>query len=92
MDNLIDCDKIVGNLWLRARSEGDKFTFADRKVTKSLKKLFNELAIPVEERDKIPVLCDDMGVVWIYSIGTDSRCRITDYSSNIISFGGETND
>ena len=92
LDNLIDCDKIVGNLWLRARAEGDKFTFADRKVTKSLKKLFNELAIPVEERDKIPVLCDDMGVVWIYSIGTDSRCRITDYSSNIISFGGETND
>ncbi|MBR5441803.1 MAG: tRNA lysidine(34) synthetase TilS [Clostridia bacterium] len=92
LDNLIDCDKIVGNLWLRTRAEGDKFTFADRKVTKSLKKLFNELAIPVEERDKIPVLCDDVGVVWIYSIGTDSRCRITDYSSNIISFGGETND
>ncbi len=92
LDNLIDCDKIVGNLWLRARGDGDKFTLHNRKVTKSLKKLFNELAIPVEKRDLIPVLCDDEGVVWIYSIGTDSRCRINDNSSNIIFIGGETND
>ncbi len=92
LDNLIDCDRIVGNLWLRTRGDGDKFTLHNRKVTKSLKKLFNELAIPVEKRDLIPVLCDDEGVVWIYSIGTDSRCRINDNSSNIIFIGGETND
>ncbi len=92
LDNLIDCDKIVGNLWLRTRGEGDKFTLHNRKVTKTLKKLFNELAIPVEKRDIIPVLCDDEGVVWIYSIGTDSRCRINNNSSNIIFIGGETND
>ena len=92
LDNLIDCDKIVGNLWLRTRAEGDSFTLHNRKITKSLKKLFNELAIPVEKRDLIPVLCDDEGVVWIYSIGTSSRCRINNNSSNIIFIGGETND
>lgn len=92
LDNLIDCDKIVGKLFLRTRCEGDSFTLHNRRVTKSLKKLFNELAIPVELRDKIPVLCDDEGIVWVYSVGTHSRYRIDDNSSNIIFIGGETND
>ncbi len=92
LDNSVDCDKIVGSLKIRTRSEGDKFSLYHRKVTKSLKKLFNELSVPVEERDRIPVLCDDIGVVWVYSLGTDSRCRINEDSCNIIFIGGETND
>lgn len=91
LDNLIDCDKIKGNLFLRTRRQGDEFTFYKRNITKSLKKLFNELGVPVEERDSIPVLCDDDGVVWIYSVGVCKRCHITDYSSNIICVKGENN-
>lgn len=91
LDNLIDCDTINGNLFLRTRMEGDEFTLYKRNVTKSLKKLFNELSVPVEERDKLPVLCDDDGIVWIYSIGVCKRCHITDYSSNIICVKGENN-
>lgn len=92
LDNSVDCDKIVGRLKIRTRAEGDKFSLYHRKVTKSLKKLFNELSVPVEERDRIPVLCDDVGIVWVYSLGTDSRCRINEESCNIIFIEGETND
>ncbi len=92
LDNLIDCDKIVGKICLRTRREGDKFTFPKRKVTKSLKKLFNEFNIPVENRSSLPVLCDDLGVVWIYSVGVDERCSVDTDSSNIIFVRGEDND
>ncbi len=92
LDNLIDCDKIVGRLKLRTRYEGDKITLINRNVSKSLKKLFNELAVPFEERDKIPVLCDDNGVVWVYGVGTDNRVKVNNNSSNIIFVGGKTND
>ena len=92
LDNLIDCDKIVGNVFLRTRVEGDKITLFNRNVTKTLKKLFNELNIPVEKRDSIPVLCDDNGVLWVYSVGVDARCRIDADSSNIIFIKGENND
>jgi tRNA(Ile)-lysidine synthase len=91
LDNLIDCDKINGKLFLRTRKEGDKFDLYKRNVSKSLKKLFCELNIPVEKRDEIPVICDDGGVVWIYSVGTSARCHITDSSSNIIYVRGENN-
>ena len=92
MDNLIDCDRIVGHLKLRTRREGDKITLINRKVSKSLKKLFNEKAIPLEERNKIPVLCDDCGVVWVYGFGADNRVKVNNNSSNIIFVGGKTND
>lgn len=89
LDNLIDCDKIVGNIYISSRSSGDSFTFHGRKVTKSLKKLFNEINIPIEKRDIIPVLYDDEGVVWIYGVGTNSRCRVNNNATNIIFVTGE---
>ncbi len=92
LDNLIDCDKIVGNVFLRNRLEGDKFTLPKRNVSKSLKKLFNEFNIPVEKRDSLPILCDDVGILWIDSIGVASRCSVDSHSCNIICVWGENND
>lgn len=69
----LDSDKICGNLVLRKRKEGDKITLPLRKVTKSLKKLFNEMKISPETRDNILVLADDKSVVWVEKIGVDAR-------------------
>ncbi len=68
-----DYDKIKGNLTLRKRNDSDKITLPVRKVTKTLKKLFNELKIPPEERDNIVIFSDDEGIVWIEKIGCDKR-------------------
>ncbi|MEG0457610.1 MAG: tRNA lysidine(34) synthetase TilS, partial [Oscillospiraceae bacterium] len=46
-------DKIFGDIVLRSRQQGDKITLQKRNVTKSLKKLFNEMKISKEEREKI---------------------------------------
>ncbi len=90
--NMIDCNKVSGNLVLRTRKAGDSFTFLKRNVTKSLKKLFTEVNIPIEQRDKIPVLSDDIGVVWVYGFGVTKRCCATAQSDNIIIVGGKNND
>lgn len=92
LDNLIDYDKINGKIFLRSRKSGDSFTFYKRKVTKTLKKLFNEAGIPIENRDKIPVLCDEKGIVWVYGFGVNARCRVTSESTNIILVRSKDND
>ncbi|MGN1315475.1 MAG: tRNA lysidine(34) synthetase TilS [Acutalibacteraceae bacterium] len=89
--DVIDCNKIFGNLVLRTRKAGDIFTFPKRNVSKSLKKLFNEENIPVELRDCIPVICDDSGVVWVYGFGVTKRCCLSGNSNNIILVGGKNN-
>lgn len=84
LKNTIDYDKIGDNLMMRTRQNGDKFRPAGRGVTKSLKKLFNEAAVPTAERDDIRLLCDDRGIVWIEGFGAAERCRVDDHTENIL--------
>jgi len=73
LNNIIDCDKIIGKILISSRREGDFFTLPKRNVTKSLKKLFNEASIPAEARSSAVVLRDDAGVVWVEGFGADKR-------------------
>lgn len=85
LDNLIDCDTISGNLILRTRNEGDKITLRKRKVTKTLKKLFIEECILKDERDKIPVISDRNGVVWVSGFGVNKNNAVKEDTKNILS-------
>lgn len=76
--NALDCDKIKGNVFIRPRMEGDRYRPAGRKVTKTLKKLFNEAGIPAAERSGIPIIADQEGILWVAGFGPDERCRVTD--------------
>ncbi len=78
-----DAEKIKGDLTLTSRKEGDRFSFRNRKVSKSLKKLFNELKIPVSEREKTAVLRDAENIVWVEGVGVNSP-YIPDKSSEKI--------
>lgn len=76
LDNLIDCDKISNTLILRSRKDGDKFTFSKRRITKTVKKLFNEDKIPPEVRNRMIILDSDGEVVWLRGYGTNKKFRI----------------
>lgn len=90
--NVIDCNMLSGKLILRTRKPGDSFTFPKRNVSKTLKKLFTEENIPIEIRNKLPVICDDEGVVWVMGFGVTKRCLASKYSDNIILVRGKNND
>lgn len=85
LKNAIDCDKIIGKLVLRTRMSGDSIRLKNRGCTKPLTKLYNECRIPEADRDTLPVIADDNGVVWIHGIGVAQRAAVTDSSVNIVS-------
>ncbi len=58
-----------GQLWLRSRQAGDRIRLSGG--SKAVKKLFIDRKIPAAQRDQIPVLCDDAGLLGVYSLGTD---------------------
>ncbi len=70
--NCFDMDKIKGELVLSFRKPHDEFTLKKRKVTKSLKKLFNELKIPKEKRETIAVIRDSKNIVFVEGIGVNA--------------------
>ena len=66
-----DCFTVYpeGKLILRSRLPGDEIT--RNGGTKSLKKLFIDRKIPAQQRQRIPVLADDRGVLWVDGIGVN---------------------
>lgn len=84
LNNALDCDKIIGNPRIRTRMPGDKIKLSGRGVTKSLKKIYNEFAVPAEDRENLPVVCDDEGVILICGIGVAQRCAVTDQTKKAI--------
>ena len=56
-----------GAVILRSRQSGDRIRLPGG--SKSLKKLFIDRKIPAAQRDKIPVLADETGILGVYGIG-----------------------
>lgn len=85
-NNCIDCDRIKGQLKVRSRIPGESIKLHGRGITKTLKQLFNEKKIPVSKRQKIAVLADDEGIVWLEGFGVCERCAVTERTVNAIMF------
>lgn len=58
-----------GRLYIRSRESGDAIRLAGG--SKSLKKLFIDRKIPAFQRPRIPVVCDEQGILGVYTIGTN---------------------
>lgn len=67
--NSVSTDFIDKGAVFRTRKEGDKFTYPHRRLTKPLRKVFNEMKIPSEQRDSLLVLAVDNTVIWCENIG-----------------------
>ena len=84
IDFYCDCDKIVGNIIIRAKQAGDRINPAGRNVSKTLKKLLNESAYPIEKRDKKIVVCDDLGIVGVIGLCADERVKVDCNTAKIL--------
>lgn len=83
LKNAIDCDKIFGKIFLRAKIEGDALRPVHRGVTKPLRKWWNELGVPPQKRERLPVLADERGPVWAAGLGVDERAAADKKSKTI---------
>ena len=63
-----ECDTINGTI-VRNRRDGDRFRQKGRLGAKSLKKLFNEEEVPVEQRDTLAILEYGGEIAWIQDFG-----------------------
>ncbi len=85
VDFYCDCDKIIGSVTVRSRQPGDRIYPAGRACGKTLKKLFNEMKIPVEKRDKISVVCDEAGVIGVVGYCVDERVKVDSFTNRVLS-------
>lgn len=74
----IDYSKVKGGLFIRNRKDGDRFHPLGMKGRKKVKDYFIDQKIPMEIRNKIPILCDKKGIIWIvgYRMSEDYKIDI----------------
>jgi len=74
----------VGTVRIRSRRSGDAMRLSGG--TKSLKKLFIDRKIPAAQRDAVPVVCDDAGILGVYGIGVNLDRAVTALPATQICF------
>ncbi|MBE6573607.1 MAG: tRNA lysidine(34) synthetase TilS [Ruminococcaceae bacterium] len=85
-------DNISGEITARSRLDGDSYRCGG--MTRSLKKLYNSKKLTVTQRNRLPVICDKEGIVWIPGFMPRDSVKINKNEENIlyIGYSGEKND
>lgn len=78
----------AGTITLRPRQSGDSIRLPGG--SKSLKKLFIDRKIPAAQRSWIPVVCDEQGILGVYSLGVNRDRAANTLPAVTIRFEKET--
>lgn len=78
---MIKSSTIKGNLYIRSRESGDKIVLPCG--TKSVGKALKSAGIALVDRNSIPVICDDTGVIGVFGVGVNMNNRV-DIGDNVI--------
>ena len=79
-----DYDKIVGDLYIRNRRNGDRFIPYGMKGSKKIKNYFIDEKIPKEKRDSIPLITDEENILWVVGYRTSDIFKITKDTKNVL--------
>lgn len=77
-----DKEDIQLPIFIRFRKEGD--TIKIKRGNKKVKKLFIDMKIPQKLRDKIPLLCDQKGILWILGVYRAYRAFIKERTKKVL--------
>ena len=82
-----DADALMGELSLRGRCPGDRFSplgMGNQSV--KLKDFFINMKVPRRAREKYPLLCDEDGIIWVPGYRMAQRVRVTDATVRAVRF------
>ncbi len=91
-DLWLDPESVKGRLYIRFREEGDRISL--RGGSKKLKKLYNDMGVQQDLKDRIPLICDDSGILAVIGSAYGYQDRISSKifennkpGKNVIVFG-----
>jgi len=85
-DNIkfFDFDKIINNIIIRNRNNGDKLIPIGMKGSKKLKDIFINEKVPQNERDLLPIICFDNEISWVVGIKISDTYKVLYDNKNIL--------
>ncbi|MBI4579212.1 MAG: tRNA lysidine(34) synthetase TilS [Planctomycetes bacterium] len=80
----LDADRVKLPLIARARRPGDRFFPLGMLGMKKLSDFLIDEKIDADQREKVVILCDQLGPVWIVPLRIDQRVRLTRMTRNVL--------
>jgi tRNA(Ile)-lysidine synthase len=77
----LSSEALKGSLYARSKADGD--TIIQGKMTKKLKRIMTDKHIPSHLRAKIPVICDENGIVLVPDVAVRDGARGTDITIKV---------
>jgi len=85
----VDADCIEGGLRVRRRRPGDRFLPLGMSGEKKLQDVFVDAKVPRRQRDGVPVVCDDAGIVWVAGQRIAERVKVTASTRRVLRLRAE---
>lgn len=79
----VDLDLLQGALHVRYREPGDRFKPFGMKESKKLKRFMIDEKIPEAQRHKIPLVCDENRIIWVYGYRMSEEVRVGQSTARI---------
>ena len=80
-----DLDKISGKLFVRSREAGDRIKPMGLEGTKKIKNIFIDAKVPLSERNRIPIICDEAGnILWVVGHCISEEFKIDETTRKVI--------
>jgi len=89
-EEYVDLDKVNGNLILRTRQEGDRFHPLGASGDKTLGDFLTDAKVPLPCRDRLALISDEMGIIWVCSQRLAHRVRVTQATTRILKLTCQT--
>ncbi len=81
---VVDWGKVEQPIAVRNRKDGDRFVPLGMNGSKKLKDFFIDLKVPVKERNRIPLVCDNRGIIWVLGYRIDDRYKVDETTNKIL--------
>jgi tRNA(Ile)-lysidine synthase len=81
---MCDRDALGGGLVVRGRRPGDRLRPLGLHGSKKVQDILVDRKIPREERDRLPVLTNASGVVWLVGLALDETVALTEQTTQVI--------
>ncbi len=81
---LFDLDKIGAGLSLRAFRSGDCFMPLNFQGRKKVADYFADAKVPLRQRDFVPILESEKGILWVCGYRMDDRFKVTESTRKIL--------
>ncbi len=79
-----DCDRIMANVVIRTRTEGDYLCIDSDGNRKSIQDYFVDEKIPRHLRDEVPLVCDGSHVMWVVGHRVSEYYKISKNTTRVL--------